>query len=156
MGSSERRHPGQILTPHARMRFLAEIREHGNVSRAARVIGISRRTAYSVRETDSEFRDDWDEARAEGLDKLEAEARRRAEQGVLKPVYQKGRHVGVVREYSDTLMSLLLKANLPQKYREAVAHEHRFPERPKSCEFIPTKEEQEQLENGLEIDKVLH
>ena len=52
------------------------------------------------------------------VDDLEAEAWRRAKEGVEKPVFQGGKQVGVIREYSDTLMATLLKAHRPEKYRE--------------------------------------
>ncbi|MBX6773030.1 MAG: hypothetical protein IRY83_14975 [Chloroflexi bacterium] len=52
------------------------------------------------------------------MDALEAEAWRRAVDGVERPVYQNGQRVGAVREYSDTLLIFLLKGGRPQKYRE--------------------------------------
>jgi hypothetical protein len=38
-------------------------------------------------------------------------------------VYHRGREIGEVREYSDTLLVHLLKAHRPEKYRERVAAE---------------------------------
>lgn len=49
---------------------------------------------------------------------MEAEAFRRAVKGVLKPVFHQGKITARVRQYSDPLLALLLKANLPAKYRE--------------------------------------
>lgn len=49
---------------------------------------------------------------------LEDEAVRRAHQGVRKAVRYKGKVVGYEHEYSDTLMSLLLKGSQPKKYRD--------------------------------------
>ena len=48
----------------------------------------------------------------------ETEAWRRGKAGVLKPVYQGGKKVGSVREYSDTLPILCSKARDPEKYRD--------------------------------------
>ena len=46
-------------------------------------------------------------------DNLEAEAYRRAVEGVERPVYQGGRLVGTVREYSDSLLTIMLRARHP-------------------------------------------
>jgi hypothetical protein len=43
---------------------------------------------------------------------------RRGVTGYDKPVYQQGRLVGTVREYSDTLLIFALKARAPDRYRE--------------------------------------
>lgn len=59
-----------------------------------------------------------------GVVSLEAEARRRAMDGVDEPVYHKGEVVGHVRKYSDTLLIFLLKAHRPHKYRDNYKIEH--------------------------------
>lgn len=58
-----------------------------------------------------------------GTDALEDEAVRRAHEGVLKPVFQQGKEVGHVREYSDALMVTMLKARRPEKFKDRVASE---------------------------------
>ena len=98
--------------------FLKELRRRGNVSDAARAAGVDRSTPYRWREAEPEFAAAWDDAVEVAVDSLEKEAWRRARDGVLKPVYQKGEKVGQVREYSDQLMVTLLKAHRPEKYRE--------------------------------------
>jgi hypothetical protein len=105
--------------------FLERYRISGNVSDAARVAGISRQTFYEWRERDKKFAELATVAEQEALDLMEHEAWRRAVSGVKKPVYQSGKKVGVVREYSDVLLIFLLKARDPEKYREIrVQHEH--------------------------------
>lgn len=89
-----------------------------NVSAAAKKAGVPRSTAYDWYKADEEFAAAWDDAVEVAVDSLEKEAWRRARDGVLKPVYQKGEKVGQVREYSDQLMVTLLKAHRPEKYRE--------------------------------------
>lgn len=106
----------------AQERFLKELARRGNVSAAARKAKVGRRTAYEWYEADAEFAAAWDEALEVAIDALEGEAWRRAQTGVLKPVYQRGELVGKVREYSDTLMVTLLKAHRPEKYRERFEH----------------------------------
>jgi hypothetical protein len=111
----------QIRTPqrarkHWDKAFLDELRLTGIVAAACLLSGIGRQTAYDRRNTDMQFKADWDAALEESGEWLEVEARRRAEEGTLKPVYYKGELVGFEREYSDTLMGILLKANNPRKY----------------------------------------
>ncbi len=52
-------------------------------------------------------------------DRLEAEAWRRAVEGVERPVgWYQGKPGGYVKEYSDVLLIFLLKGLRPEKYRE--------------------------------------
>jgi hypothetical protein len=88
------------------------------VRHACEAAGIGRTTAYEHRERHPDFALAWDEALEDACDLLEAEARRRALEGVEKPVYWQGVVVGTIREYSDTLMTLVLKAHRPEKFRE--------------------------------------
>lgn len=98
--------------------FIAKLTSSGNVSAAAREAGISRRAAYDRRDDDPAFAAAWSDALEEATDALEEEARRRAVEGTEKPLLYKGEVVGYIQEYSDTLMTLLLKAHRPEKYRE--------------------------------------
>lgn len=104
-------------------RFLKELARRANVSAAAKKAKIPRSTVYDWYKADEEFARRWDEAVDVAVDGLEEEAWRRAKDGVLKPVYQKGEKVGQVREYSDQLMVTLLKAHKPEKYRERTSTE---------------------------------
>lgn len=129
-------------------KFIEELRQRGVVIDAARAAHIDVSTVYNERrkalrlrsakvehETQSELvesldpsRNDfaarWDEAIDDAVHTLEAEAWRRARDGYSEPVYYRGRQVGEVVRYSDGLLSLLLKANRPKKYREP----YRLPE----------------------------
>jgi hypothetical protein len=107
----------------AREKFLTELRRRGNVADAVRAAGFGRTCAYEHRQADPAFAAAWDLAVEEAADGLEAEAWRRAVEGTARPVYHRGREVGEVREYSDTLLVHLLKAHRPEKYRERVAAE---------------------------------
>ena len=98
-------------------RFLAAFRRTGNVSHAARLARVDRTAVYARRRADADFAALLADAREEGTDALEAEARRRAVTGTPRPVFYKGEEVGQVREYSDTLLIVLLKAEPPKKYR---------------------------------------
>jgi len=99
-------------------KFLACLRKKGNVSLATKAAKIGRQTVYDRRKADALFAQAWDEALEEAGDWLEEEARRRAQDGTLKPVFYQGTKVASIREYSDTLLIFLLKGIKPDKYRE--------------------------------------
>jgi hypothetical protein len=80
-------------------RFLVAYSVCGNISQAARIANVSRPQTYVWLE-DPRYAEAFHEAKLQAVDRLEEEARRRAMEG------------------SDMLMSLLLKAHLPEKYRE--------------------------------------
>ena len=106
------------LTKTRREKFLAILRTCCNVTVACRDIGIARITAYEHRDKDPEFSAAWDNALEEAVDLLEAEARRRALEGVARPIYHGGVQCGSVQEYSDGILQFLLKSHRPHKYRE--------------------------------------
>lgn len=120
--------------------FLKHFAECGNVTRAAKLARIGRQNVYVYRDNHPDFAERWKQAEAQAVEVMEAEAHRRAVTGTLKPVYQGGKKVGTIREYSDTLMIFLLKARRPDVYRDnarvvhagdptspvGVKHEHRF------------------------------
>lgn len=100
--------------------FLKALRIGGNVSKAAASAKVSRKFVYMQRDTDPEFAEEWAAALDQAADYMEAEAWRRAVKGTKKPVYQQGRLVGVIQEYSDTLLIFLLKGARPEKFRDRV------------------------------------
>lgn len=125
---------GRALTDatrqRAREKFLKELARRGNVSAAAKAGVMSRAWFYREREENEEFAAAWDDALETAIDAIELEVRRRAVEGVRKPIigrvgkdqdgilkdeHGKGMYI---REYSDTLAALLLKAHRPEKFRE--------------------------------------
>ncbi len=105
-------------THEKRAKFLVLLAENGNVSHSARRAKLNRPALYDYYNNNPEFADAWDKCAKLGGLALKDEARRRAVQGVLKPVFYKGKKCGTVREYSDTLLVLLLKANFPEEFAE--------------------------------------
>lgn len=97
--------------------FLKALALTGVVAKAAAAIGMDRSTVSRWR-ADPAFSQAWDEALEEAADRLEAEAIRRAVEGVEEPVYQGGQLVGTRTVYSDMLLGKLLGANRPAKFRE--------------------------------------
>jgi hypothetical protein len=100
-----------------RERFLGFLEETANVTEACRRAGICRPVAYGWRK-DEAFAARWEAAVDRGTDALEDEAVRRAHEGVERPVYQGGKRVGLVREYSDTLLIFMLKARRPERFKD--------------------------------------
>lgn len=98
--------------------FLDALGRLASISRACQIARIPRRTVYNWRSQDEGFATAWEKAIELGTDALEDEAVRRALQGVLTPVFQGGRRVGTIREFSDALLIALLKARRPKKYRD--------------------------------------
>jgi hypothetical protein len=112
----------RLATLKAKARFLREFAQCGNVLRSAQAVKVGRRTVYVWLEDDEEFKKLYDQAHEDALDQLEEEARRRAVDGVLEPVYQGGVRVGLIRKYSDTLLITLLKGKRPETFRERFEH----------------------------------
>lgn len=119
-------------TNRAKAKFVEILAESCNVSAAARASGFDRDTFYVWRERDPQFSAAWDQAEKESADALEAEARRRAYDGILEPVFFHGEQVALVTRYSDRLMEVLLRGHKPEKFRERwsidgkIDHSHSF------------------------------
>ena len=110
--------PKGAITQAERDKFLDGLRDGATVKDAAAEVGRPRSTFYALRQTDQAFRDQWQEAFDEGTDVLEAEARRRAVEGVIySEHYDKdGNLVSRVTRYSDTLLIFLLKSRDPARF----------------------------------------
>lgn len=109
-----------VNTDETREKFLNALAEGMTVLDASKHIGVNAKTVYRWRESDKKFADAWADAYLIGNDALEAEAQRRAVDGVEEAVYYQGVQVGTVRKYSDTLLIFLLKARNPSRYCERV------------------------------------
>lgn len=104
-------------------RFLECYMHTANVTKACAILGLVPRTVYHWKHNDPQFMEDFVMADRVALGTLEDEATRRAIDGTEKPVFQGGRLVGYTREYSDTLLIVLLKARSPSKYKERFSGE---------------------------------
>ncbi len=127
-GPSKPRRVTNVTDPTRDVRdiFIEHLRLTGNVSASARHAGVSRTTVHRWRAVEPDFAERWDDAEEEGIDALEQEARRRATEGDEEYVVSMGQLVKdpetgaflTTRKRSDGLMTLLLKAHRPEKYRE--------------------------------------
>jgi hypothetical protein len=93
-------------TVNARDRFLKLIGQGASATTAAAGAGISRATAYRWRQENGAFRDAWDGAKEEGLDRLEDRALKMAHSG------------------NERLIMFLLEAGRPEKYRKSYKLDH--------------------------------
>lgn len=126
-----RRHPDSADTPtHARTErwdraeFLKQFELTGMVSEAAELTGVSRQTVYMERQRNEDFALAWADVEERSTERMEAEAYRRAVEGVTTPMVSAGQHVTDVQTYSDRLLEFMLKARRPEKYRERVDVNH--------------------------------
>lgn len=94
--------------------FLREFATSGLVGASAIRAGVSDDTVRNHRDPkkavyDPEFAEAYERAQSIFREGLVSEAYRRAVEGWLEPVYQKGECVGEVRRYSERLLEMLLK-----------------------------------------------
>lgn len=106
------------ITQRQRIIFLDVLRTTGNISASARAANISARAAHGLKANDGEFSQEWDLAKDESIDELEAALRLRAIEGVEKPVYYAGKECGIQRSYSDSLGMYILKAHRGDGHQE--------------------------------------
>lgn len=96
--------------------YLDELEDHGLTARAARAAGTTSHAVDKYASAHPEF----EQARQEALDlfgdTLEQAAVTRAVHGVTKPVFYKGEECGEVQEYSDGLLTTLLKGRRGHLY----------------------------------------
>jgi len=115
-----------------RAAFLTVFAETGNATAAADAAKIDPSTAYRARQTDLDFRQDWENAKLIAADSLRAEAWRRAVQGGRSYKFTKTGEPILHPEtgapyyemvYSDALLTLLLKAYAPDEFKDRSAVE---------------------------------
>lgn len=133
-----------MTTPEEWDRFFTKLAERGIISEACAASGVSRSSFYEHKER-AEGKDAspeslawlarFKEAREVAMDRLESEAFRRAHDGVEE--FEIGRvgedEDGILRHedgspiikkrYSDGLLTLLLKAHRPEKFKDRTSQE---------------------------------
>jgi len=99
-------------------RFLESLAKWGTYSRAAAAVDVNINQITKLRRQYPAFDLACDEAKVLYGEVLEDEAHRRAVEGNEVPIYQKGELVGTKLELSDSLLTMLLKANNPDKFSD--------------------------------------
>ena len=115
---SRSRHDG--WSPERQRRFIDLLSQIGLVSICARAVGMSRKSAYALRNRPGaeSFAAAWDSAVGLGRSQVEIHAIDRALHGERRPVFYKGRQVGERTVYNDKLLIAVLRAKHP-KYRQS-------------------------------------
>lgn len=113
----------RVTTDARKNALLDALARLGNLKRACDETGISATTHYQWLRSDPAYASAYEDAATEAAEMLEAEAFRRAHDGVDKPVFYQGEQCGVIREYSDSLLSLLLKARRPDVFGDKIKQE---------------------------------
>lgn len=107
-------------------KFLEAVEAGNDLHASCKIAGIAYVTQWLHRKNHPDFAKRFDEAyeagRANMLAAMEAEADRRGITGTLKPVFQGGKKVGAIREYSDTLLIFRMK-KLDPSYRDRATAE---------------------------------
>ena len=111
---------GTLASNRAAMEsFLDRLRSSGNVRLSCRAAGVPRSTAYRWRDKWATFAAEWEEAKEDACDMLEAEAWKRATEG-----------------QSDRLLMFLLKAHRRDVYGDVVRAELTTPDGPLQVEYV--------------------
>lgn len=100
--------------------FLLAFVQVGTIRAAAEMCGFTSNCCSDWRARDPSFEARFVQAKRDAADLLEEEARRRAVEGVLDPVFYKGEVCGHVRKYSDGLLIKLLKAYRPERFSDNI------------------------------------
>lgn len=107
--------------------FLQHYAETRNITHSAKLAGVSWFCVHDLRRRSPDFHTLMLKAEAEYVDKIVAEAHRRAVEGVEETRYGSNGPIGVVRRYSDRLLEILLK-RYAAEFRETtttrVEHAH--------------------------------
>lgn len=102
--------------------FLRAYANRGIVRDGCIAADMSRGAYMRQRETYEEFNVACKAAEEMAADRLEAEAHRRAFDGFEKPVIYQGEITDTYKEYSDSLMGMLMKGYKKDKYKERSEH----------------------------------
>ena len=112
-------------TEEKQRRFIEVLADTGQVSLAAKTVGMSRENAYRLRRSPhgAAFARAWDAARQQAGSFIEDVAFERALAGVEHPVFDDcGQVVATRRSYNDRLLMFLLRSLKPERYaRHALA-----------------------------------
>lgn len=112
-------------------KFLEAYANGSSIRKSCEIAGIGRTTVYEWQKQDAAFAERFKHAQEDGNDLIEDELVRRAVHGYEVPMVSMGKPVfhadGTLlteTRYSDPLMTLLVKARMPEKYRERQQVEH--------------------------------
>ena len=121
------RREGESRKAFNQRRFLICFAECAVVATAARWAKVAKRQHFEWMHSDRTYPARFAEARRQAAQALEDEAVRRAREGARRPIMHRGKQCRDSEgnlmweyEYSDQLLTLLLRANDPERFRERV------------------------------------
>lgn len=106
----------------AKLVYLLCLSRCGLTSQSAAAAGVHPSTVADHRKKDAQFDEAVEQALGYFRDRVEAEAIRRAIEGVEEPEFYKGQVVGTKIRYSDRLLEKIMNRYIPE-YRDANAAE---------------------------------
>ena len=109
----------QRWTPKKKAEFLTLISLGMAVAHACQKVGMSRASAYGLRDTDPDFSKRWADCYDSSTEILEQECYRRAK-GWEEERILPGGVVHTVEKYDNLLLMFLLKARKPRTYRDQI------------------------------------
>lgn len=147
--AKKRKVPVASSTQSKKQAFLSAYAILGSIIGAAEASGVSRASHFVWMQQKGpaaeQYRADFEAAREESTERMEAEARRRAVDGINEPVIYKGELMGIwvnevgervgegtpgakfvpltVKKHSDVLLIFMLKGAMPEKYKDRVSTE---------------------------------
>lgn len=104
--------------PKLYLAFIEALKTSVSVTAACEQTGVSRTNVYALHKNNPAFRAAMDGAYDAGTDRLEDEATKRAVLGTSRPIFQGGKRVGEVQEYSDRLLEVMLRGRRPDKFKD--------------------------------------
>ncbi len=112
------RHRHDGWTPHRQVEFIRALAACGCVHDAATLVGMTARSAYRLRARPSarSFREAWDIALDQAVDRLADAVMSRAIDGVARPVFYQGEQVGERRYYDERLAMFILSRRAPERF----------------------------------------
>ena len=117
VSSASRRRDG--WTPEKQREFIEQLARIGVVAAAARAVGMSPKSSYTLLKragAESSFARAWDEARRQGRSRARDTAIERSLNGVVTPIFYRGRKVGERRRFNDRLIIAALRFSRPDIY----------------------------------------
>ncbi len=121
-------------TPARQRMFIAALAGCGSVTRAARAVGMTSRSAYRLMDADGadSFAAAWDEAIETGIERISTEALERALHGVPVALFRRGKLVRVEQRRNDRLAIALVgarkRADVDDNRRSAVSRRQYYQE----------------------------
>lgn len=100
--------------------FLESVRRTGLVAKSAKAAGTNSRRIKTECESDKEFAAEMQESLVIYAETVQEELHRRAMDGVEETVYFQGQECGTKINYSDALLTTLVKAKSPE-FREKLS-----------------------------------